>query len=363
MSLTIRGLGTALPPGSIPQDHAADLAGQFAGLEGEEAHRLSVLYRWSGVRKRHFALIDQYEAILAAHSDGALTTRWRMEQYDREARGLARHAAQRALDEAGIAPRAITHLVTVSCTGFAAPGVDIHLIKCLGLASTVERTCVGFMGCHGALNGLRVAHAFAASRPDACVLLCAVELCSLHFRAGWAPESTVPNALFADGAAAIVGTSTPSKDPSHWRMVASGSFLTADTEDAMTWHIGDHGFEMTLSTRVPDLIRQHLRPWLEAWLGRHGLQLSDIASWAVHPGGPRVLQTVECALELDERATADSRAVLAACGNMSSPTVLFILERLRHSAKPLPCVALGFGPGLVLEATLFAQRENMMSRA
>jgi predicted naringenin-chalcone synthase len=121
----------------------------------------------------------------------------------------------------------------------------------------------------------------------------------------------------------------------------------------MTWNIGDHGFTMTLSPRVPDLIAAHLRPWLEQWLGQHGLGLERVASWAVHPGGPRILSAVEKALGLPREATAVSREVLAACGNMSSPTVLFILDRLRERSAPRPCVALGFGPGLVAEAMLF----------
>src|SRR5437773_11629928 len=122
----------------------------------------------------------------------------------------------------------------------------------------------------------------------------------------------------------------------------------------MTWSVGDHGFEMTLSKRVPGLIAAHLRPWLEAWLRPHGLAPADVASWAVHPGGPRILTAVEEALGLDRSATAVSREVLATCGNMSSPTVLFILDRLQRAGAARPCVALGFGPGLAAEAALFA---------
>jgi predicted naringenin-chalcone synthase len=123
----------------------------------------------------------------------------------------------------------------------------------------------------------------------------------------------------------------------------------------MSWTVGDHGFEMTLSRGVPGLIARHLRPWLQGWLQRQGLGLSDVASWAVHPGGPRILDAVEEGLELPRGATAPSREVLAECGNMSSATVLFILDRLRARQAPLPCVALGFGPGLVAEAVLFGR--------
>jgi predicted naringenin-chalcone synthase len=121
----------------------------------------------------------------------------------------------------------------------------------------------------------------------------------------------------------------------------------------MRWTIGDHGFEMELSPRVPDLIKQHLRPWFESWLGRQGLVLADVGSWAVHPGGPRILTAVEESLGLDREALGVSREVLAEYGNMSSPTVLFILDRLRERQAPRPCVMLGFGPGLMAETALF----------
>jgi predicted naringenin-chalcone synthase len=120
----------------------------------------------------------------------------------------------------------------------------------------------------------------------------------------------------------------------------------------MTWVIGEHGFEMTLSTRVPDLIGQRLRPWLESWLAERGLKLGDVASWAIHPGGPRILTAIEKALGLRTEATAVSREVLGSCGNLSSATVLFLLDRLLSRQAARPCVALGFGPGLVAEAML-----------
>jgi predicted naringenin-chalcone synthase len=120
----------------------------------------------------------------------------------------------------------------------------------------------------------------------------------------------------------------------------------------MTWTVGDHGFEMTLSKRIPNLIAKNLRPWLESWLGGNGLAVRDVRSWAIHPGGPRILDAVAESLELTREQTADSRSVFARCGNMSSPTVLFILDHLRRQRAQRPCVALGFGPGLAVEAAL-----------
>jgi len=261
-------------------------------------------------------------------------------------------------------------LVTVCCTGFQAPGFDLDLIQGLPLDPDVARTQVGFMGCHGALNGLRVAHAFGQAIPGSRVLLCALELCSLHQQLGWHPERVVANALFADGAAAtVVAAAEPlaaeagARDgagvgqrrvpaASPWRLLASGSTLLPDSADAMAWTIADHGFEMGLSPRVPALISARLAPWLDGWLAAQGLNRAAIGSWALHPGGPRLLEAVRDCLDLPATAIEPSTAVLRECGNMSSATILFILDRLRLAEAPLPCVALAFGPGLCVEAAL-----------
>jgi predicted naringenin-chalcone synthase len=161
----------------------------------------------------------------------------------------------------------------------------------------------------------------------------------------------IANALFADGAAAVVGSSSGPSDG--WRLAANGSALLPDSADVMTWTIGDHGFEMTLSRRVPQLIAEHLRPWLASWLSSHGVRLDEVASWAIHPGGPKILEAVESALALPPDATAIARGVFSEFGNMSSPTVLYIIDRLRRSGASRPCVAIGFGPGLTAEAALF----------
>jgi predicted naringenin-chalcone synthase len=232
--------------------------------------------------------------------------------------------------------------------------MDVELITRLRLPPTIERLQIGFMGCHGAINGLRAARAIAAADPNAAVLLCAVELCSLHYRFAWEPDRLVANALFGDGAAAVVaGGPALDNGPCAWRLAATGSCLIPSSTQAMSWRIGDHGFEMTLDASVPELIQTHLRPWLTAWLAAHHLALADIGSWAIHPGGPRILSSIEASLGLASGATTVSRDVLAAHGNMSSPTVLFILDRLRRVSARLPCVALGFGPGMFAEAALF----------
>lgn len=363
MGLGILGMGTAVPPHRISRTEALAAAKVLAGCDADQAASLTSLYNHTEIDTRHMVLGrdvlgDIVNGTRASGSrfvpcgpdDCGPDTAERMRMYEREALPLARQACRQALEAAGVHPGAITHLVTVSCTGFAAPGFDVGLIKSLNLAACVERTHIGFMGCHGAFNGLRVARAFLEADPRACVLLCAAELSSLHYYYTWNPKRMVGNALFGDGAAAVVaGKPTPK----HWRLVANGSGLFPDSEKALTWSIGNHGFDMTLSTRVPDLLATHLKPWLTRWLEGQHLTIADVASWAIHPGGPRVLSVVEESLGLTRGTAAASRAILQDFGNMSSPTVLFIVDYLRRQAAPLPCVALGFGPGMAAESMLF----------
>jgi predicted naringenin-chalcone synthase len=250
----------------------------------------------------------------------------------------------------------VKHLVTVSCTGFNAPGVDYRLIRRLGLPAEVARTHVGFMGCHALLNGMRVARAIVEAESSACVLLCAVEVCSLHFQYGWDISQIVVNALFADGAAAMVIVPEAVRlENRAFSILANGSTILPDCEDAMSWRIGDHGFMMTLSQRVPELIATHVGPWLRDWLARQDLAIDSVGSWAVHPGGPRILSAFGEAAGLDRSMLEPSYRVLVEHGNMSSPTIAFILERLRMLKAPRPCVAIAFGPGLAVEAALLGR--------
>lgn len=366
MSLTILGIGTAVPCNRYTQDEAVEVARVVSCENDEQAKLLQVIYRQTHIGHRHMIYDrEAYDDVVtsAAEAGGRYRskndddfgpdTSERMALYEREALPMALRSTREALEEAAVTPSSITHLVTVSCTGFKAPGFDIGLIKELGLPNTVERTHVGFMGCHGAFNGLRVARAYAASDPNARVLLCATEICSIHYYYPWNPKRIVGNALFGDGSAAVVGVGQKHAPKEAWRAVANGSCLFPDSEYAMAWSIGNNGFEMELSAKVPNLIATNLKPWLEVWLKGHGLTIGDIASWAIHPGGPRIIASVEESLGLVPGVAWASREVLTQYGNMSSPTVLFIIERLRREGSLRPCVALGFGPGLVAEAALF----------
>jgi predicted naringenin-chalcone synthase len=375
------GIGTALPDHRIGRDDAAELHATFCGFGRDNARTLRALYRRSAVDTRHSVLLETSQGELDARQsfyppassedDRGPTTVCRMAMYEEHAPPLATTAATRAMEDGGVEPDEVTHLITVSCTGFVAPGVDTAIVENLGLSRETRRTHVGFMGCHGGLIGLRTADALTGADPDAVPLVCSVELCTLHFSYEWEPELLVANALFSDGAAAVVGRAASSRGaaprrpgPRHrggnaatpeghgWCVTGTGTFLSSGAEDAMTWRIGDHGFRMTLSPRVPELIEDGLRPWIVRWLADSGLGLADVGSWAIHPGGPRILSSARKALDLPREATEVSSEVLSECGNMSSATILFVLERMRERDAPRPCVALAFGPGLAVEATL-----------
>ena len=362
MNLALAGFGTAVPEHALTQEEAVELHTSFCRIDGSRSRTLRALYRRSGVARRHSVLLSAPDAPLAerqsfyppagCEQDPGPATARRMERYEAEAPHLAAAASLRALRSAGVCPGEVTHVVTVSCTGFFAPGLDAAVIEALGMSRATERTHVGFMGCHGALNGLRVAGSFVDADAAAVVLVCSVELCTLHFAYGWDPEMLVANALFADGAAAVVGRAPRPHDRAAWRVRAVGTHLMPESANEMSWRIGDHGFRMTLSARVPELIETHVGDWLRAWLSDQGLALEDIASWAVHPGGPRILSAVERSVGRPSDVNAVAREVLSEFGNMSSATILFILQRLSERHAPRPCLALAFGPGLVVEAAL-----------
>lgn len=368
MAVKLLGLGTAVPEVRIDQADAADLTASFNARSDSEHRVLRELYRRSGVKSRHSVILQAAEGDLAARqsiyherasdTDFGPATSIRMAAYAEHAGKLATQAAQQALSQASCEPGQITHLVTASCTGFVAPGFDIEVMQALSLKPSVPRTHIGFMGCHSAMNSLRVADAYARSSPAARVLVVCSELCSLHHQYGWSPDRIVSNALFADGAGAvIVGELADSEHGSRSANRAltyrgNGSLVVPGTLDEMTWRVSNHGFEMTLSARVPDLIRAELRPWITTWLSGFELALSDIAGWAIHPGGPRILSASAEALGLERSQLSCSDEVLAEFGNMSSPTVLFIVDRLQQKGIDGPIVMLAFGPGLTIEAAL-----------
>lgn len=339
-------IGTATPAAAMTAPEAQRLARRIS--PEDEGERLDALYRSSGVERRAVALLATDLAADLARGGRGPSTAARLDAYEALAPALAAGSAARALAHAEKAPESVTHLITVSCTGARSPGVDHALIERLGFSRDISRTHIGFMGCHGAINGLAVASSFARSEPSAVALVVCVELCSLHYHVGGTWDQQVANAIFADGSAsAVVGSG--SEAPA---VRAFGSRVFPGTAELMRWEIGDHGFEMGLSPRVPALLRRNVGDWVDEWLARQGLSRSDIGGWAIHPGGPDILEAVRQGLRLPESSLGASHEVLRRHGNMSSGTVLWVMDALLRSGVTGPIAALSFGPGLSGEAVL-----------
>ncbi len=295
-----------------------------------------------------------------------------MQRYLAEALPLGKDAVAAALDDAGLAAADLGLFAVVSCTGYATPGLDIRLSCDLGMPADLQRLMIGHMGCYAALPGLGAVRDFVVARGRPALLLC-LELTSLHVQPPTRdPQQIVAHALFSDAAAAVVvapSSAAPAGPPgasagaAGWgsarlEVVDVSAVTDVTSADHMTWDVTDFGFRMGLSPRVPDVLAEHIRPAVEALLGRHGLTVPDIAGWAVHPGGPRILDVAAERLELPEDALAASRHVLAEHGNCSSVTVLLVVDELTRRGLPGPdghLVALAFGPGLTLYTTLLRQ--------
>ena len=272
-------------------------------------------------------------------------TRTRMELYERHAPELAFQGVA-ALDLSE--EERPTHLIVTTCTGLHAPGIDLDLMARLGLSDGVERTVVGFMGCYAAINGLKLAHHIVRSEPTANVLLVNVELCTLHLQETADLEELLSFLIFADGCAA----SLVSARPAGIEILGFDAAVLPDSGGQITWRVGGQGFDMHLSGAVPGTIARGLPGVVDGL--RNRFRVNDLSLWAVHPGGRSVLDAVDEALALPADALAASRAVLRRFGNMSSPTVMFVLQALAGEAPAgRTGVAMAFGPGLTAESMLF----------
>lgn len=337
----LTGMASAVPPAGFAQEEVWD--GFFAGHCGGGRARERVFHA-AGVRHRHGVVNPLVEDV------STWTTGQRMRRYAQEARPLGKAAVAGALADAGVAAEDVGLFAVVSCTGYGTPGVDIRVAADLGMAPDVQRLVVGHMGCYAALPGLGAVTDFAVARGRPAVLLC-LELTSLHVQPPTADMGqVVAHALFGDAAAAVVVEPAPAEGPSVLDVVA---LTDPGTADHMTWDVTDHGFRMGLSPEVPAVLARHVGPMVAGLLERHGLRPAEVDAWAVHPGGPRILDTVATGLDLPTGALDASRRVLAERGNCSSSTVLMVLEELRPRPGR-PAVALAFGPGLTLYAALLA---------
>ena len=345
---SLRSIGTATPPERLTREAWLAFADRIAPAAVDRA-LLARLAERSAIDSRGAAAASDPPFYADREPPG---TAARMQLWSRAARLMAEDACRAALERGRVDAASITHLVTASCTGFESPGIDAHLIERLALSRAVTRVNIGFMGCHAAVNALAVARAAAVADPAARVLVCCAEVCSAHFHHDARVDRLIANTLFGDGAAAALVDGAAHADTRAPRLAATHSLHLAGTEREMAWTVGDHGFEMTLGARVPDILRAEVGAWVSAALATHGLSIAEVGAWAIHPGGPRVIESVLDSLGVPAVAGDPSRAVLRAHGNMSSATLLFILERQMRGDAPRPWVGLAFGPGLVGEMVL-----------
>ncbi|MGY3517457.1 type III polyketide synthase [Micromonospora sp. PTRAS2] len=339
----IAGLGTAQPPGATQDElWSGFFAGHFPDATRALAQRI---FANSGVTRRQAAVNPLLEDV----SDWP--TERRMRRYQVEALPLGKEAVGRALTAAGLDAGDVGMFIVCSCTGYATPGLDILLARDLGMAPHTQRMVVGHMGCYAALPGLGAAGDFVTARQRPALLLCA-ELTSLHIQPATARLDTqqiVSHALFSD--AAVAAVVVPGGRGYALREVTA--ITDTSTADHMTWDVTDTGFRMGLSPKVPQVLSRHVRGLVDDLLARHGATLSEVGGWAVHPGGPRILDVVERELALPPQALDAARATLDAHGNCSSATVLLILDRLLRAQRPAERILmLAFGPGLTLYAAL-----------
>jgi alpha-pyrone synthase len=278
-----------------------------------------------------------------------------MKAFEKNALSLSMIAIENCLENSDIDKNEITHLITFSCTGMYAPGIDTEIIENLNLSKDIDRTCINFMGCYAAIVALKNAWHIARSKPQAVILIVGVELCSLHHSDSADPEQLIANAIFSDGASAVLLSAKPEKKQI-LEVVDFYSVFAPDGKKDMTWRIGDISFELYLSSYVPKLLNKELEKLTEKLLEKVGIQKTDIHYYAIHPGGMAILKACEAALGIDSKQNECAYKVLNKFGNMSSVTVLFVLNELLGSIKKEDkdknIISFAFGPGLTMESML-----------
>jgi alkylresorcinol/alkylpyrone synthase len=351
VAAVIAGIGSAVPT-EVSQEEVwrEFFAEHYRGTPLAER-----LWRRAGVTTRHGVAIPWKEDVRE------WGTAARMERFLEEAVPLGRDALRACLDNARLAPDQVGALTVATCTGYATPGLDIMLARELGLAEDTQRLHIGHMGCYAALPALATLADAAAARKKTGLLLC-LELCSLHIQNDNREiNQIIAHSLFSDAAAAVAVR--PGGDGLEVVDVAARTDIQSAA--LMTWDVTDRGFRMGLAREVPEVLERHAGSLIGSLLASHGLSPPDVAGWAIHPGGPRILEALAAPLGLGEDALEHSRSVLRDFGNCSSPTVLLVLQRLledrpMREGDHVVCVA--FGPGLTLYAALLTKREHARHR-
>lgn len=358
MSL-ITAVATANPDNRFSQPDIAAFMLKMMRLENGESARLRAIFRASGIEYRHSVISDYGRTSKFLFYPEDLTspfptTRDRLEIFREHALPLSVRACEKLFNDSDHISRSeITHLIVVCCTGMYAPGLDIGLVKALGLSTAVDRTAINFMGCYAAFNALKIADAFCRADPDAKVLIVCTELCSIHFQREGTEDNLLSNALFGDGSAAvIVEAKTKSRLQLHIEGFHNELSTTGLTD--MAWTIGDLGFEMKLSSYVPEIIRKGIVGLASSLMKKISRELTDVKHFVIHPGGKKILEVIEAELNIPREKNRSAYEVLRKHGNMSSPTILFVLaeqiKKFTADDKDENILSFAFGPGLTMES-------------
>lgn len=364
MQSYIHQIQTSVPKHKYTQTELRDRMKEIVGGDEKDQRLLHHIYGRSGIKTRH-SVVNDFKSSgsfeLFFNGQGAAPgTKSRNDSYIKNGRDLFVDVAQKLMDGSNFDTSDITHLITVSCTGFYAPGPDYDIISSLGLRSSIERYHLGFMGCYAVIPALKLARQLCMADENATVMVVSVELCTLHFQAQPVLDDMISASVFSDGGSgAIISGKKPAHGP-HYSIEGFESAITEKGKEDMAWSIGDHGFNMTLSTYVPDILSSELNAFLEPIFEKYKITQDDINLWGIHPGGRAILDKVESTLSLRKDALRASRTVLANYGNMSSATILFVLKELLdgHSESEeskQKTLAMAFGPGLTIESALLTK--------
>jgi predicted naringenin-chalcone synthase len=323
---------------------------QMYQMPDEDVEKIKRLYDRSEIETRHSALQDfslPKSKWTFIETENVISVEKRMQKFFEIAPSLCEKAIKRCIPDAEKLNE-ITHLITVSCTGISAPGLDIQLIKLLALKPNIQRTSINFMGCYAAIHALKQANDICRAYKNAKVLIADIELCTLHFQDTYTMDNVAASLLFADGAAAVL----VSNEPGIYSIENFYSEVAIAGYNDMAWNISSEGFLMTLSGYVPSIIAENIEPMLMNSLSHMSISKSDIQHWAIHPGGKKIISEIQKVLFLSENDIAVSRSILNDYGNMSSVTILYVLKQMQSQIKsPGETVyAVAFGPGLTIES-------------
>ena len=329
-------LATSVPPHTFLQKDVLAAAWDIFGSRFPDYDRFAGIFTNTGIVKRHG--VKPFEWYLEPRG-------WpeRTEAFLEGAEALFVDVAGKALADAGLMATDVDTVVTVCSTGIATPSLDARVARRMGFRSDVSRVPVFGLGCAGGASGLSIASRLAQARPGTNVLLVTIELCSLALRLDELTKANIiATSLFGDGAAAIV---LRAGDGGATRIEHTGEHLWPDTLDVMGWSVDPLGFGVILRRTVPEFVAERLKPALTKILARMQLSIAEIDKFICHPGGAKVINAIESALALDQGTLEHERQVIADYGNMSAPTVLFILERARAKGLPARSLLTALGPG------------------